>query len=320
MLEALFPYQPDDPRQLFAAARVIADAGVRRLWLTHSLGLDAQLLVAATAARRPELEFGTAVSLMATRHPLQAAVDARTLAVLTGGRFSLGLGVSEPEIVRHTLGQAWAPGPEYAHEYLTVVRSLLHRGAVRHDGRLLRVDAQLPALPCPPPPLVLGALGPKMARVAGELADGCICWLTTPERIEQVIVPAVREGAETAGREPPDVIALVPATLTDDPSQADLVASHAFGRHLSRPHYRRVLAEQQLSSDGSSWSPATRDALLAWGDAEAIGERLRSYLAAGAARVGVAAHLVGDNPLEHFTQTLRAAASALRPVSSRGAV
>lgn len=320
MLEALFPYQANDPRQLFAAARMAADAGVRRLWLTHSLGLDAQLLVAATAARLPELEFGTAVSLMPTRHPLQAAVDARTLAVLTGGRFSLGLGVSEPAIVRHTLGQAWAPGPAYAREYLTVVTSLVRTGAVCHEGELLRVDAQLPSLPGPPPPIVLGALGPRMARVAGALADGCICWLTTPERIAQVIVPAVREGAEAAGREAPDVIALVPAALTEDPVEAGRVADHAFGRHLSRPHYRRVLAEQRLSADEPGASSAVRDALLAWGSADAIAERLRCYLEAGAARVGVAAHLWGEDPLAHFGGTLRAAASALRRVPSNASV
>ena len=319
MLEALFPYQADDPRQLLSAARVAEDAGIRRLWLTHSLGLDAQLLIAATAARRPELEFGTAVSLMPTRHPLQAAVDARTLAVLTGGRFSLGLGVSEPAIVRRTLGQPWAPGPAFAREYLTVVRSLVHSGAVEHEGALLRVDARLPALSAPPP-IALGALGPKMARVAGELADGCICWLTTPERIADVIVPAVQAGAAAAGREVPDVIAIVAAALTDDAADATRVAEHAFGRHLTRPHYQRVLAEQHLSGDGAGRSAQARDALLAWGDADAIGERLRSYLDAGAARVCVAAHLWGDDPLAHFTATLQAAATALRPVPSGAAV
>lgn len=320
MLEALFPYQPDDPRQLRTAARVVADAGIRRLWLTHSLGLDAQLLVAATAARRPELAFGTAVSLMPTRHPLQAAVDARTLAVLTGGRFSLGLGVSEPAVVRHTLGQPWAPGPAFAREYLTVVRSLVRSGAVRHDGALLRVDAQLPALPGLPPPIVLGALGPKMARVAGELADGCICWLSTPERVADVIVPAVQAGAAAAGREAPDVIAIVAAALTEDAEDAARVAEHAFGRHLTRPHYQRVLAEQQLGADGRDRAAAARDALLAWGDADAIGERLRAYRDAGAARVCVAAHLWGHDPVAHFTATLQAAATGLRTVPTGAAV
>lgn len=312
MLDALFAYQPDDPRQLAAAARAATRAGVGRLWLTHSLGLDAQLLVAALSARHPELAFGTAVSIMRTRHPLQAAVDARTLAVLTGGRFALGLGVSEPGVVTRTLGERWTPGPAYAQEYLTVVRSLVRRGWVDHDGELLRVEARLPELPGAPPPILLGALGPRMAHVAGAVADGCLCWLSTPERLERIIVPAVRAGADAAGREAPDVIALVPAALTADPEHALRVARHAFATHLTRPHYRRALAEEGLAADGPHVTEMQRDALLAWGSRDVLGARLRRYLDAGAARVAVAAYLVGDEPLAHFAGTLTAAAAALR--------
>lgn len=312
MIDALLQYQPSDLRDVLSAARVAQTLGVRRLWLTHSLGLDAQLVVAAIAARVPKLEFGTAVSLMPTRHPLQAAVDARTLATLTGGRFSLGLGVSEPVTVERTLGLRWAPGPAYAREYLTVVWKLARTGVVEFTGEYLHVDASLPPIAGPPAPILLGTLGPRMARVAGEAADGCISWLATPERLERVIVPAVRAGAETAGRPPPEVVALVPALVTDDPDDALQLANFAFGVHIGRPHYQRALAaEGLLTSTAAGVTPTLRDALLAWGDPSMVAERVRRYIDAGASRVAVAAYLWGPHPRDTFAATLRAATGEL---------
>jgi F420-dependent oxidoreductase-like protein len=317
VLDALFPYQSTDQRTVLAAARAVQAAGARRLWLTHSLGLDAHLLVAALAARLPRLELGIAVSLMPMRHPLQAAVETRTLAALTGGRFSLGLGVSEPATVERTLGLRWAPGPAYAREYLTVVRELVVRRRVDFRGAHLHVDAELPAMTAPPAPLLLGALGPRMAHVAGEVADGCICWLATPERVERVIVPAVRAGADQSGRAAPEVVALVPALVTDDPVDALRLAEHAFGPHIRRPHYRRALAADGLpTAPAGGVSPALRDALLAWGDPDAVATRVRRYMDAGATRVAVAAYAWGSEPRETFAATVRAAAGAMLEVAA----
>lgn len=316
MLDALFPYQPTDPRAILRAARVAQAAGVKRLWLTHSLGLDAQLIVAALAGRLPGLEFGTAVSLMPTRHPVQAAVDARTLSAITNGRFCLGLGVSEPATVERTLGLRWAPGPAYASEYLTVVRALIEAGSSSFSGEYLTVDATLPPLSVSPTPVLLGALGPRMAHVAGALADGCISWLTTPERLERVIVPAVEAGARAAGRPAPQIVALVPALVTDDAADALRAAEHAFGVHASRPHYRRAFAEEgHAPPEGAGITPALRDALLAWGDADAVAARVRRYVDAGATRVGVAAYFWGDDPRTTYRETLEAASHALSCVT-----
>ena len=317
MLDALFPYQATDLRQVAAAAHAARAAGVERLWLTHSLGLDAQLTIAALAGRVPELAFGTAVSLMPTRHPVQAAVDARTLAAMTGGRFSLGLGVSEPATVERTLGLPWVPPRSFAAEYLAVVRALVRDGEARQQGRYVTVDAALPDLPAAvaPPPVLLGALGPRMAELAGAAADGCLSWLATPERLEQVVVPRVRAGAEAAGRATPEIVAIVPAVVTDDPAEATRLAATAFGTHLTRPHYRRALADEGLVPRGPGVSDTIRDALLAWGDARAVGARLRRYLDAGASRVAVAAYVTGPDPRAAFARTFEAAASMLRPAT-----
>lgn len=312
MVDVFLPRQPRDLSGVSAVARLAETAGCGRLWLAHSLVLEAHHVVAALSQRFARLHFGTAVSLMAVRHALQAAVEARSLSAITDGRFALGLGVSEPATVEGVLGGTWHPPVEQAREYLAAVRGLVAGKPVQSSGRCVRVDARLPDVVASAPPVLLGALGPRMARVAGACADGCLTWLAPAAYLANVVVPAVEGGAAAAGRPAPPVTALVPVAPTADVTDAGRIAEQAFGIHVRRPHYRRMLERAGLAP-GPDITPEIRDAVLAWGDPEALGARLRAYRDAGADRVGMAVYPAGATAVAAFDAAFDIALRVLDP-------
>ena len=70
-------------------------------------------------------------------------------------------------------------------------------------------------------PVYLAGLSPGMLRLAGEIAEGVVLWLCNPNYVRDVVVPAVREGREKAGKplEGFDIVAAVPSAVTDKPDE-----------------------------------------------------------------------------------------------------
>ena len=68
------------------------------------------------------------------------------------------------------------------------------------------------------PRLLVGALAPRMLRLAGHHADGTITWMTGPRGLAEHVVPAIQRAAQKAGRaDPPEVVVGLPVCVTDDP-------------------------------------------------------------------------------------------------------
>jgi probable F420-dependent oxidoreductase len=132
----------------------------------------------------------------------------------------------------------------------------------------------------PPVPLVLAALGPRMLDLSAERADGAHSYFVP---VEHTTVARERLG-------PDPVLAVeLTAVLETDASAARAVARD-FGRHyLALPNYANNLrrlgwSDQDLSGDGSD---ALIDAVIAWGDLDAVRGRIDDHLAAGADHVCV---------------------------------
>src|SRR5580700_10818647 len=167
--------------QLREAAREAARLGFESLWTPAGEVPDA-FHVCAAWSQDTSLRTGISVVPAARMWtPLSLAAQAATLAQLSSGRFVLGLGTG-----------GYGPGfwasvglPDrpiaVMREYVTEVRGLL---------------AGLP-----PAPVYLGALGPQMLRLAGEVADGALLNWATPERIA-VSRAQINTGAIRAGRDP----------------------------------------------------------------------------------------------------------------------
>ncbi|MFI6730791.1 LLM class flavin-dependent oxidoreductase [Streptomyces sp. R-74717] len=138
----LFPSQPDSPKTVAPFAALIQQIGARRLWMGQSLKAETHQVLAHLAGMGHSVPVGTSVTLMPLRHPYEAALQARSLALITGHAVVAGYGASAPGFVRSLTGAPYASPRSAARDYLTSVRSLL-------DGEIV----ELPGPQLPPRPL-----------------------------------------------------------------------------------------------------------------------------------------------------------------------
>ena len=152
-------------------ARRAEALGYESAWVTHGAGRDSFLVLAAYGAATTRLGLGNGVVPIYPRHPVAMAQAALTLSELSGGRFTLGLGVSHRASMEVMLGLSLREPLAVMREYVAVLRGALD-GAVAFDGRHYRVKWSL-AVPERPaaPPIYLAALSRKMLELAGEIAD-----------------------------------------------------------------------------------------------------------------------------------------------------
>jgi probable F420-dependent oxidoreductase len=172
---------------------------------------DAIPACALALASTTRLRIATGVVVAFARSPMLLAQDAFALAQLSGGRFTLGLGPQVKGNVEKRFGMPWSAPAARMRDYLGALRAVF---ATWQDGKPLRYESDSytltrmqpffapDKLACGTPPLWLGAIGPKLIGVAGELADGLIAHPTnsTPGYLRDVVRPALAAGAQAAGR------------------------------------------------------------------------------------------------------------------------
>jgi alkanesulfonate monooxygenase SsuD/methylene tetrahydromethanopterin reductase-like flavin-dependent oxidoreductase (luciferase family) len=238
--------------------------------VTHGLGRDSFLVLAAYAAATTRLGVGNGVVPIYPRHPVAMAQAALTLAELSGGRFRLGIGVSHRASMEAMLGLEVRDPLPLMREYVAVLRGALGAGAA-FEGKYYRVhwSLGLPTRP-PAPPLYLAALGPKMCELAGEIADGVILWLCTPAYVRKVAMPALERGRRRAGKtlEGFDVVASVPLAVADDVPAARAAFRAELSRYAALPFYRAMM---QASGLGEGLRAFDRDGAVPDSMAEALG-------------------------------------------------
>ncbi|PAZ13132.1 LLM class F420-dependent oxidoreductase [Streptomyces sp. SA15] len=173
--------------------------GYDSVWTAESWGSDAFTPLTWIAAQTSRIKLGTAVAQMAARSPTTTAMHALTLDHLSGGRMTLGLGLSGPQVVEGWYGRAFPKSPLTAtREYVGVVRQVLRREApVELAGRFHAhpyrgPDATglgKPLKPITHPlrpdlPILLGAEGPKNVALTTRIADGWLPLYWSPTRPE----------------------------------------------------------------------------------------------------------------------------------------
>ena len=150
------------------------------------------------------------------RHPVALAQQALTAAAATGGRFTLGIGLSHKIVIEDMFGLDYSKPARHMREYLEVLTPLLRGEPVEYRGDEYRVKAGLSVPGAAPVPLLVAALGPVMLGLAGRLADGTITWMTGPRTLAEHIVPAIGKAARAAGRPEPRIVAGLPIALCRD--------------------------------------------------------------------------------------------------------
>ena len=222
--------------------------GFDSVFLPNIFGYDA-LMVAALAGRiTTRVTLGTAVVPTFPRHPFALAQQAMTAQAATGGRLVLGLGPSHRVVIETMLGLSYEKPARHVREYVEIVRALRDNGGVAFEGETYRVQGSLKIPGGGAFPILIGALGPRMVRIAGELADGTITWMCGPKVLGGTIVPAIRAHAEAAGRPEPRIVAGIPICVTDDAAAAREKAAKAFIVYGTLPSYRAMLDAEGAES------------------------------------------------------------------------
>jgi alkanesulfonate monooxygenase SsuD/methylene tetrahydromethanopterin reductase-like flavin-dependent oxidoreductase (luciferase family) len=205
-------------RDVHEAAIVAEGEGFDGVWLYDHLAgavhdepwvLESWTTLTAIAATVPRLAIGPMVLNVANRDPATLAVMAATLQMVSEGRLLLGLGAgggwqTPYAVEQEALGRSVAADPIRRAAVEATIESLrtVWSGRVGGVGGFLRPD--------PPPPIVVGAFGPKMAELAGRLADGIN--LPGGARLARLLDVA-RTARTTAGRDPSTFVVTVSSDI-----------------------------------------------------------------------------------------------------------
>ena len=236
------------------ASQEAARMGYTSIWTPEGTGQDSfQLCAQRWAATRevvPEgLTTGIAVSPVMYRTPVAFAMSGGTLSQLTGGRFLMGIGSGgayRPRS-RQAFGLRRLSALAMMRDYLTTVRGLVAGEEADYQGEVVTLRGiKLDISPAPRTPVYLGALGPEMLRLAGELADGvCLNWCT-PEQIAWSR-ERIAEGAARVNRDPSEVkvVEYIRVCIDDDPdtarrAYARATMGYALGQQVPTERERRL--------------------------------------------------------------------------------
>jgi len=179
--------------EMVASARAMDDAGLDTIWLAEAYpwwrkhGMEARsstVTSAVIAGATERLTIGWGIISPFTRHPVQAAMDARVVQEAAGpGRFILGFGTSKIFLNNAQMQTNKTLGP--MRDAVEIVRGVLAGGAFEYSGSTW--SASVPELeagaetPREVPPVYVAATAPKMQALAGEIGDGCLTpSITTP--------------------------------------------------------------------------------------------------------------------------------------------
>jgi F420-dependent oxidoreductase-like protein len=264
-----------------SGAQATAAEGFASYWLGQAFGAEALTALAVVAPDAPGIGLGVAVVPIWTRSPQALAGQALTTQAATGGRLTLGIGLSHRSVVEDMWGAQYTATARRAEEYLAALRPLLAGNESAVDGETLFFRGRMVFdAGCTPPPVLLGALGDHMLRVAGAHADGTVTGSTGPRVLAEHIVPKVRAAAETAGRPAPRVVTNVVAIATDDADGAYAFLRERLAAYGEFESFKAMLDREGVASQADI-------ALI--GDERALADAVAEY-----ERVGVTDLLVAD--------------------------
>lgn len=203
---------------ILAMARRAEDVGFDSIWVSDHLtrfGPIVKLgpwecwsLLAALAATTSRVELGPLVSSTSFREPALLAKMAATVDEISGGRLVLGIGAGWREPEYRAFGYPFDHRASRFEEALTIIRGMLREGSVDFSGNYYQVSgAELrpPGRRPAGPPIMMGASGDRMLRLAAEHADRWNCWLIFGDSRPAAAVPFLSRldaACLAAGRDP----------------------------------------------------------------------------------------------------------------------
>ena len=206
-------------------------AGLDIVFVPEAYTFDAVSQLGFIAARTQRLEIASGILQLYTRTPTLTAMTAAGLDYVSGGRFTLGLGASGPQVIEGWHGVPYDAPVGRTREIIEICRMVWRRERLEHAGRHYTI-------PLPPDqgtglgkslklinrpvreriPIVVAALGPKNVELAAELAEGWEPIFYFPEKAQQAWgAPLAAGRAKRDPALPPlDVVAQAPLAIGDD--------------------------------------------------------------------------------------------------------
>ncbi|MGY6501963.1 MAG: TIGR03564 family F420-dependent LLM class oxidoreductase [Acidimicrobiales bacterium] len=273
-------------RMVEQAKKAEAD-GFSALWYPGAIGGDPLVAMAMAGAATERIELGTSIVQTYTCHPTLQAQRALAASGAMGREgFTLGIGPSHHPVIEDMLGMSYDHPGRHTEEYTSILAPLLRGEAVSFQGEDLNANVPERGAPAHRVPLLVAALGPRLLRVAGELADGTILWMGNARSIETHVAPRINAAAEAAGRPAPRIVAGLPVAVHDDVAEARAAAAEQFVVYGTLPNYQRLLEH------GGVTGP---DQAAIVGDEAAVAAGIQGLFDAGATDVWAAIFPVGDD-------------------------
>lgn len=250
-LDAVFHGKPSEAAEV---SRRLERTGLSGMWsLDTGHNPFMPLLLAAEHTER--LQLGTGVAVALARSPMTLAQEAWDLAAFSQGRFMLGLGSQvKPHVVRR-FSMPWDDPIEQMRDMIGALRAIwdaFQNGTrLKYEGRYYKHTLLTPffspgPIDHPRIPILLAGVGPRMTRLAAEVADGYMLHPFTNLRyFEQVTQPALEAGLQSAGRARADFTVVAPVfIITGDDAQQrslDRKVREQIAFYGSTPAYHEVL-------------------------------------------------------------------------------
>lgn len=243
-------------------ARKVERLGYSSIWFAELFGREIFTHASYLLSSTKKLIVVAAVAVAQKREPVTALGAANTLAELFDGRFILGLGVSHREL-QAMRALSYDKPYSYMREYLARMKA-----APEYQAPMLKV----------PVPVLLGALLPKMMKLAADETQGTHTYFVPPEHT-----------AKTRAALGPDkwICAAQAVYLETDPAKARAAARKYMSFYLTLRTYSNHLGPMGFGADeiANGGSDRLVDAIVAWGTEEKIRERIAAHYKAGATHV-----------------------------------
>jgi F420-dependent oxidoreductase-like protein len=291
--------------------------GVEFALVPEGFRSDAVSVLGALAAGTSTMALAPGVMQIPARTPVLTALTAATLDALSGGRFRLALGVSNPDVSLGWYGVPFDRPLGRIREYVEVVRLALRGEPVRYQGEHFRLP---PAAGGDPAwlhaaavradiPIYLAAVGPRNLELAGEIADGWIGVFNSPDGIAESLTH-IAAGRARAGRDMTgfEVLPSIPVAVHEDPRQAAQMLRPYFATFIGLGSKERsiyfALAARLGFAEAAEWIHAAIrggdraaaaaavpfeliDQLSLLGDERRIAGRMAEYARAGVTTLGL---------------------------------